>query len=194
MKMTVWRSVLALPVSPDRDHMRGPVDAPVTLVEYGDYQCPYCGAAHPVVEMVRQRLRDRMRFVFRNFPLVDLHPHAEFAAQAAEAAGAQGKFWEMHDALFENQERLDPPAVAVYAQSIGIDLDRLARDLQSGEPAAKVAEDFMSGVRSGVRGTPSFFINGMRYEGSWDPPDLLEALKHPETVGAEPLAAPTATA
>ena len=189
MKMTVWRSVLVLPVSPERDHIRGPEDAPVTLVEYGDYECPYCGAAHGVVEKARRQMRDGLRFVFRHYPLVDIHPHAEFAAQSAEAAAAQGKFWDMHDALYENQDRLDQAAIAVYAQAVGLELEQFARVLQSGAPAAKVGEDFMSGVHSGVKGTPTFFINGVRYEGSWAQPGFFEVLRNPAALEAQPLKA-----
>src|SRR3954469_11553533 len=122
MTMTSWKSTLVLPVSPERDHIRGPEDAPVTLLEYGDYECPYCGAAHAIVAAVRQAMGDRLRFVFRHFPLTTMHPHAETAAEAAEAAGAQRNFWGMHDMLYENQQQLDVRHLLLYAETLGIDL------------------------------------------------------------------------
>jgi protein-disulfide isomerase len=168
-------AVLTLPVS-DRDHTEGPADAPVTLVEYGDYQCPHCGRAHPIVKDVQQRLVHRLRFVFRHFPITGLHPHAQHAAEAAEAAAAQGHFWEMHDALFEHQYALDDRHLTFYASSIGLDLDRFEGALSAHIYAPRVREDFLSGVRSGVNGTPTFFINGTRYDGSWDAETLMDAL------------------
>jgi protein-disulfide isomerase len=159
-------AALTPPVS-ERDHAAGPDDAPVTLVEYGDYECPYCGMAHPIVQKLQAALGKQLRFVFRNFPLNEAHPHARLAAQAAEAAGAQGKFWEMHDMLFEHQDALDREDILGYAKSIGVDAARLARELDSGTYEKHVREDFRSGVKSGVNGTPSFFINGERYDGSW---------------------------
>jgi protein-disulfide isomerase len=165
-------------VDDDRDHVAGPASAPVTLVEYGDYQCPYCGMAYPIVKSLQQALGDELRFVFRNFPLRDSHPHAEHAAEAAESAGAQGKYWAMHDTLYENQEALDDRALLEYGARIGIDARQLATDLQDGTYRTRVREDFRSGVRSGVNGTPTFFITGTRYDGSWTEPDqFLEALR-----------------
>jgi protein-disulfide isomerase len=158
--------MLTPPVS-DQDHAAGPGDAPVTLVEYGDYECPFCAMAHPIVQGFQHALGKQLRFVFRNFPLNEAHPHARLAAQAAEAAGAQGKFWEMHDALFEHHEALDRDDIIGYAKSIGIDTARLTRDLDAGTYEKRVREDFRSGVKSGVNGTPTFFINGERYDGSW---------------------------
>jgi protein-disulfide isomerase len=149
------------------DHIAGPDDAPVTLVEFGDYECPYCGMAHPIVKRAQRELRSQLRFVFRNFPLAEAHPHARLAAQAAEAAGAQGKFWEMHDTLFENQDALELEDLVGYAESIGLDAVRFARDLEAGTFEKRVRDDFRSGVKSGVNGTPTFFINGARYDGSW---------------------------
>ncbi|HEV7596066.1 MAG TPA: DsbA family protein [Gemmatimonadaceae bacterium] len=157
---------LTPPVSA-QDQAAGPEDAPVTLVEYGDYECPYCGMAHPIVKRAQQELGNQLRFVFRNFPLAEAHPHARLAAQAAEAAAAQGKFWEMHDMLFENQTALEPDDLVGYAKSIALDITRFERDLEAGTFAKKVRDDFRSGVRSGVNGTPTFFVNGKRYEGSW---------------------------
>lgn len=154
------------PVGPS-DHAAGPADAPVTLVEYGDFECPYCGQAYPIVKALQQRLGSRLRVVFRNFPLSESHPHAEHAAEAAEAAGAQGRFWEMHDALYEHQRALGDPALIGYATELGIDAARVARELESGAYVDKVRADFRGGVRSGVNGTPTFFINGERYDGSW---------------------------
>jgi len=157
---------LTPPVSAS-DHAAGPDDAPVTLVEYGDYECPYCGMAHPIVKRAQRELGNRLRFVFRNFPLAESHPHARLAAQAAEAAAAQGKFWEMHDMLFEHQDALEAEDILGYAKSLGLDTAQFARDLEAGTYAKRVRDDFRSGVRSGVNGTPTFFVNGNRYDGSW---------------------------
>ena len=157
---------LVVPVS-DRDHVIGSSDAPLTLVEYGDFECPFCGIAYSIVEQMRQRLGADMRFVFRHFPLQESHPHAERAAEAVEAAGAQGKFWEMHHALFEHQRRLDDPALEEYASSLGLDVARFASELSRGVYADRVREDFHTGVRSGVNGTPTFFVNDARYDGQW---------------------------
>jgi protein-disulfide isomerase len=167
---------LVLPVG-DRDHAQGPANAPVTLVEYGDYECPYCGQAYPIVKAVQKTLGPRLRFVFRNFPLSEMHPHAAGAAEAAEAAGALGKFWEMHDALFEHQDALEAPDLIAYAAGLGLDADRVAKELKSHTHEARVREDFMSGVRSGVNGTPTFFINGERHDGPWDYQDLVAAVE-----------------
>jgi protein-disulfide isomerase len=168
-------STLTLAVG-KRDHAQGPANAPVTLVEYGDYQCPSCGAAYPIVKALRRRLGDGLRFVFRNFPLERVHPHAEDAAEAAEAAGAQGKFWEMHDFLFENQDELDLPSLMSYAREAQVDTERWALDMETRAFTARVKEDFLSGVRSGVNGTPTFFINGHRHDGPFDEDALLAAL------------------
>src|SRR5882762_4808015 len=149
------------------DHVAGPDNAPVTLVEYGDYECPYCGMAHPIVKRAQRELGKELRFVFRHFPLAEAHPHARLAAQAAEAAGAQGKFWEMHDMLFENQQALDVADILGYAKALQLDIARFTEDLKSGTYAKRVRDDFRSGVKSGVNGTPTFFVNGSRYDGSW---------------------------
>jgi protein-disulfide isomerase len=167
---------LLVPVGPD-DHIQGAETAPLTLVEYGDYQCPYCAAAHVNVRLVQDQLGPRLRFVFRNFPLTQVHPLAELAAEAAEAAGSQGKFWEMHDALYENQPALSPELIAALAQGLGLDMERFNEDLASGRFGERVKRDFMGGVRSGVAGTPTFFINGERYEGGWDEASLLNVLR-----------------
>jgi protein-disulfide isomerase len=169
-------TALRPPVS-DQDHSVGPATAEVTLVEYGDYECPHCGRAYPIVKAVQQQLGSRLRFVFRNFPITGSHPHAEHAAEAAEAAGAQGYFWEMHDALFEHQSALGDEHLGQYAERVGLDRARFDRELSSGTHARRVREDFSSGVRSGVNGTPTFFINGRRYDDSWDTNTLIAALR-----------------
>jgi protein-disulfide isomerase len=178
-------SVLTLPVSDQRDHIQGPQRAPVTLVEYGDYECPYCGQAHYVLKDLTAALPDQVRLVFRNFPLSQIHPHAEQAAEAAEAAGAQGKFWEMHDTLYENQDALEEEDLLGYAQQLGLDLDRFQLELFQRVYAPRVREDFISGVRSGVNGTPSFFINGRRHEGAWDLRSLTAAILANMNAGTE---------
>jgi protein-disulfide isomerase len=167
---------LADPVS-ERDHAVGPRDAPVTLVEYGDYECPHCGAAHPVVNTLRRTLGPRLRFVYRHFPLATIHPHAPLAAEAAEAAGAQGEFWPMHDMIFEHQQALEPQDLAAYADALGLDTARFARELASHAHAGRVREHFSGGVRSGVNGTPTFFINGLRHDGSYALESLLGAIE-----------------
>jgi protein-disulfide isomerase len=164
---------LTLPVA-KRDHIQGLIDAPILLLEYGDYECPYCGAAYPIIKDIQERLGDRLCFAFRNFPLVNSHPHAQHAAEAAEAAGAQGKFWKMHDILFENQEALDDEDIAKYATTLGLDANRVISEVLAGTHAARVREDFRSGARGGVNGTPTLFINGVRHEGT--PDSLLAAL------------------
>ncbi len=165
---------LVLPVGP-RDHARGPSKAPVTLVEYGDYECADCGRADPIVKAVQKRFGDRLRLVFRNFPDIRIHPRAVKAAEAAEAAGDQGKFWAMHDMLFENQGALEMSDFLAYADRLGIDSRRFASAVASHDKAARVREDFMSGMRSGVSRTPSFFVNGARYGGPVDEQSLFEA-------------------
>jgi protein-disulfide isomerase len=177
MSTTQWDTVLAVPVDDDRDHIQGPADAAVTLVEYGDYECPYCGAAYPIVKELQARMGDRLRFVFRNFPISTSHPHAEQAAEAAEASAAQGRFWEMHDLLYENQTQLRDQDLHAYAEQLGIDVERFDKDLAEHVHAPRVHEDFMSGVRSGVNGTPSFYVNGARHDDSYDFETLLAALE-----------------
>jgi protein-disulfide isomerase len=177
MSTTQWDTVLAVPVDEDRDHIQGPADAPVTLVEYGDYECPYCGAAYPIVKELQARMGERLRFVFRNFPITTSHPHAEEAAEAAEAAAAQRRFWEMHDLLYENQRRLRDQDLHAYADQLGLDVDLFDKELAEHVHARRVREDFMSGVRSGVNGTPSFYVNGTRHDDSYDLETLLAALE-----------------
>lgn len=161
-------SDLTDPVDTARDHIRGALDAPVTLVEYGDYECPYCGRAAPVISELLRRFDGKLRFVFRHLPLTDVHPHAALAAQAAEAAGAQGRFWEMHDLLFANQDALDLPALLRYAERIGLDVAAFEEDLREGRHAARVAQDVNTAGEAGVAGTPTFFINEVRYRGAYD--------------------------
>ena len=177
VSQTQWIAALTLPVDEGRDHIQGPPSAPVTLVEYGDYECPYCGAAYPILKEVQERMAERLRFVFRNFPISTSHPHAEQAAEAAEAAAAQGRFWEMHDTLYENQNRLTDRDLHAYAVDLELDVHRFDRELAEQLHAGRVREDFMSGVRSGVNGTPTFYVNGARYDGSYDLETLLGALE-----------------
>jgi protein-disulfide isomerase len=161
---------------PERDHIQGPIDAPIMLLEYGDYECPFCAEAHPVVRAIQKRLGNRLCFAFRNFPLANSHPHAEHAAEAAEAAGARGRFWEMHDLLYENHDALEDEDLARYAAALGLDAERLMSEVLSGAHVARVREDFRSGARNGVNGTPSFYINGVRYDGTTGVEELLAAL------------------
>jgi len=176
MSETLHQPQLTIPVN-ERDHVLGPETAAVTLVEYGDFECPYCGAAHPSVVQVRETLGDELRFAFRNFPLSQIHPHSLQAAEAAEAAGAQGRFWEMHDLLFTNQRALELDDLLGYAAALDLDLDRFALELDQHTHEPRIREDFMSGIRSGVNGTPTFFVNGMRHNGGYDPESLLEAIR-----------------
>jgi protein-disulfide isomerase len=176
MSAVLDRPRLAEPVN-EHDHRLGPATAAVTLVEYGDYECPYCGAAYPVTKELRRMLGDDLQFVYRHFPLSQIHPRAFTAALAAEAAGAQGRFWEMHELLYANQQRLDRGSLPLYAQALGLDLERFARDVDERTYEPKVRSDFLGGVRSGVNGTPTFFINGVRHNGNWDLPSLLEAIR-----------------
>jgi protein-disulfide isomerase len=167
---------LAIPVSA-RDHAQGPKSAPVTLVEYGDFECPHCAAAHVIIRKVQEAMGDQLRFVFRHFPLTQIHANAETAAEAAEAAGAQGQFWELHDLLFENQSKLDLPDMMTFAEELGLDTQRFFSEVSTGVHHERVRADFLGGVRSGVNGTPGFFINGLRYDDAWDFRTLLEALE-----------------
>jgi protein-disulfide isomerase len=155
------------PVS-SKDHIQGKSTARIELVEYGDYQCPYCGRAYPILKNIQRSLGDDLKFVFRNFPLSEMHPHAFNAALAAEAAALQGKFWEMHDIIFEHQQHLDDKSLLGYAKTVGLDLERFKKDIQTEALQNKVEQDFETGVRSGVNGTPSFFINGKKYNGDWE--------------------------
>ena len=167
---------LADPVDPDTDHYRGPADAPVTIVEYGDFECPYCGQAEPIV---RELLRDRgdVRYVWRHLPLSDVHPNAQLAAEAAEAAAAQGRFWEMHDRLLRNQDALTPRDLVAHAEQLGLDVDRFREDLHRHVHAGRVAQDVDSADLSSVSGTPTFFINDLRHHGAYDIVSLTEAVR-----------------
>jgi protein-disulfide isomerase len=177
MSTTRWGAALTMPVSAERDHIQGPEDAPATLVEYGDYECPYCGAAYPIIKEVQGRMGERLRFVFRNFPITTSHPHAEQAAEAAEAAASQARFWEMHDLLYENQQALLVEDLRAHAGRLSLDVATFERELAEHVHAARVREDFMSGVRSGVNGTPTFYVNGVRHDGSYDLETLLGVLE-----------------
>jgi protein-disulfide isomerase len=165
-----------------RDHIQGSIDAPIALLEYGDYECPFCGEAQPIVREIQRRLGDALCFAFRHFPLTSVHPHAEHAAEAAEAAGEQGSFWPMHETLFANQNALDDESLAEYAAALGLDEMRLIQEVSSGAYAARIREDFKSGVRAGVNGTPCFFINGKRYDGPRALESLLGAVSQPATI------------
>jgi protein-disulfide isomerase len=163
-------------VDPARDHIRGPEAAPVTLVEYGDYECPYCGQAEPIVRELLDSFGDDVRYVWRHLPLSDVHPNAQMAAEAAEAAAAQGAFWEMNDMLLKHQDALSDDDLGSYAQEIDLDVERFADDLRRRRYADRVAEDVASADASGVAGTPSFFINGRRHQGAYDIDTLTNAV------------------
>lgn len=168
-------SVLSIPVSED-DHIQGAADAGCTLVEYGDYECPHCGHAHPIVKRLQKHFGNRLRFVYRNFPLTQIHPQAEPAAEVAEFAGAHGKFWEMHDLLFENQDGLGPELYEELAGELKLPLAEMRKAVAEGKYRTRVRADFSGGVRSGVNGTPTFFINGTRHNGPFDYEVLVEAI------------------
>jgi protein-disulfide isomerase len=161
----------------ERDQVQGNHDAKIELVEYGDYQCPHCGRAYPIIKKLQKALGHNLKFVFRNFPLSNMHPDAMNAAVAAEAAGLQGKFWEMHDMIFEHQNRLLEDDLVSYAQRLGLNIDRFQNDMLSETILSKVEDDFESGMRSGVNGTPSFFINGEKYNNNWEYEPFLDYLK-----------------
>jgi len=170
---------LEIPVTAERDHIEGPVNASLTLVEYGDYQCPYCGAAYPEVKKVQKELGSELRFVFRNFPLTNMHEYAMNAAETAEAASAQGKFWPMHDFLYEHQATLGDSSVALgYAKKLGLDTQRFEREVAQHMYQKRIKDDFMGGVRSGVNGTPTFYVNGVRHDEDAIAKALIEALNH----------------
>ena len=165
---------------PERDHIQGAADAPITLLEYGDYECPFCGEAQSIVREIQRRLADSLCFAFRHFPLANVHPHAEHAAEAAEAGGEQGAFWPMHESLFANQDALDDESLAQYAAALGLDEARVLQEVISNAHTHRIREDFRSGVRAGVNGTPCFFINGQRYDGARSLEPLLDAVSQPE--------------
>jgi protein-disulfide isomerase len=176
MSATLDTPRLTVPVS-ERDHVRGQATAPLTLLEYGDYECPFCGAAHAVLKQLLEIMGDEVRLAFRNFPLAQIHPRAQLAAEAAESAALQGRFWEMHDTVFEHQDRLEVQDVIGYAAALRLDLQRFGTDLSQHTCAPRVREDFLSGIRSGVNGTPTFFVNGVRHNGSYDLGSLIAALR-----------------
>ena len=176
MREEIQSPTLSPPVSDQRDHVQGADSAAVTLVEYGDYECPYCGEAHPILQKLIEEMSERMRFVFRNFPLTQMHPHALRTAEAAEAAGQQGRFWEMHDLLYERQDALEDEDLVAYATELRLDIGRFNGALSGGTFRDRIQEDFMSGVRSGVNGTPTLFINGRRYEGPVELRSLTDAV------------------
>ncbi len=159
------------------DHIQGNKNAVIELVEYGDYQCPHCGRAYPIIKNIQKKLGDKIKFIFRNFPLSEIHPNAINAAVAAEAASAQDKFWEMHDIIFENQGHLGDVDLIEYAASLGLNIEQFEADFQKLKYLEKIESDFDSGIRSGVNGTPSFFINGEKYNGSWEEKDFLKHLQ-----------------
>lgn len=158
------------------DHHQGNPSAPIVLLEYGDYACPYCGEAYPVIEKIKETLGDKLSFVFRYFPLEAVHPNANNAALAAEAASKQGKFWQMHDLLYINQDKLEWDGLVAMADTIGLDLVKFEADIKSGQLQDKIDDDLESGLRSGVNGTPSFFVNGEKYNGDWAYEEFLTYL------------------
>jgi protein-disulfide isomerase len=167
---------LTVPVA-QKDHVQGTAAAPVTLVEYGDYECPYSGQAYAVVKQLQADLGGTLRFVFRNFPLSEIHPHALEAAEAAEAAGKQDKFWEMYDLLFQNQNTLENHSLVGFAYTLGLNAERFVEDAAAEQSSRKIHEDFWSGIRSGVNGTPTFFVNGKLHNGSYAYSELRAAIE-----------------
>jgi protein-disulfide isomerase len=178
-------SKLAIPVSAT-DHLDGEFDAPCTLVEYGDYQCPSCGAAYPIVKKLQEHFGKRLLFVFRNFPLSQIHQWAEPAAEAAEFAAEHNKFWEMHDLLYENQENLSDQLFSELAQSLNLASSQLQASVDGHKYSAHIRADFTGGVRSGVNGTPTFFINGQRYDDSYDFDTLRDAIEAASKTSGKP--------
>jgi protein-disulfide isomerase len=168
-------TMLKVPVGP-QDHVLGDERAPVTLVEYGDYQCPHCGRAYPIVKQVLHHYGEQLRFVFRQFPLTQIHPFAEGAAETAEFAGGHKRFWQMHDGLFENQLRLGLPLFFELTKLLGLSTSELQTALETGLYDPRVRSDFMGGIRSGVNGTPTFFVNGRRHDGTYELADLMSSI------------------
>lgn len=166
----------ALQITKD-DHIQGSSSAPVVLVEYGDYECSYCGRAYPIVKRLQKKFGDKLTFVFRNYPLVQIHRRALHAAMAAEAAGKQGKYWEMHDILYENQQHLHDDTLVEYADEIGLNTDRFQKEFGSDEATEKIQRDIESGNVAGVQGTPAFYINGRFFDGNWMTSDLEDAIE-----------------
>jgi len=168
-------SRLLLPIR-SIDHVRGPEDAPYTLVEYGDYECPDCGRLYVILRDLQQEIASRLRIVFRHYPLSGVHHHAQQAAEAAEAAGAQGKFWEMHTLLFERQQDLRTKDLIRYAEELTLDVERFRDELKNQTYSERVRADFLAGVQNGVYGTPGLFLNGVRYDAAWDEETLRRLL------------------
>jgi protein-disulfide isomerase len=165
------------PAVNSNDHICGNIHAPLELVEYGDYECPFCGRAYPIVKKIQEKLGQDLRFIFRNFPLRKIHPNAYPAAVATEAAALQGKFWEMHDVIFENQKTLGPDQILVFANSLGLDMERFQKDILDESLFLKARKDFESGMKSGVNRTPTFFVNGKKFNGDWSENELLGYLE-----------------
>jgi protein-disulfide isomerase len=161
----------------DNDHIEGNPKAPIELLEYGDYQCPHCGRAYPIIKDIQKRLGEKLKFVFRNFPLTEIHPDAFSAALAAEAAGQQKKFWEMHDIIFEHQRHLETENILAYAKRVGLNMAEFSKDIQQDIFVNKVENDIESGIRSGVNGTPSFYVNGSKYNGNWEDEEFVDFLE-----------------
>ena len=159
---------MTTPINIGTDHIKGSVNAPIVIVEYGDYECPYTGMAYPIVKEIVKRFGDKVQFAFRNFPLNEIHPHAQHAAEAAEAAAAQDKFWQMHDYLFEHQRALDENHLLQYVEKVGLNINKFKKEMSGHIYAPLIEESLKSGINSGVEGTPTFFVNGKRYEDSWD--------------------------
>ena len=173
---------MTTPINVGTDHIRGSVNAPIVIVEYGDYECPYTGMAYPIVKEIMRRFGDdKIQFVFRNFPLNEIHPHAQPAAEAAEAAAAQDKFWQMHDYLFEHQKALDDNHLLQYAEKVGLDVNKFKRETSGHNYIHSIEESLKSGINSGVQGTPTFFVNGELYEDSWDLDTFSNFLKTRDT-------------
>jgi protein-disulfide isomerase len=175
-KREVENTKLSLPVSETRDHIQGPATAPVTLVEYGDYECPNCAQAYLITKEIQERLGDKLCFVFRNFPITKIRPHAYETALAVEAAAAQGKFWDMYDYLFKHGQAVTNDSLRRSAASLGLNLTRFDSEFLDRAHSNHIDEDIQSGNSSGVEGTPTFFINGELYNGAWDLDSLLGAL------------------
>ncbi len=169
------RNRLSVPPS-ERDRIEGAIDAPIVLVEYGDYQCPDCGEVHRMIKAIQQQLGNRLGFVFRHFPQASIHPQAQKAAEAAEAAAAQGQFWQMHDTLLEHQQALDNGYLVEYANELGLDIPQFLQALWKHVYTERINEDIESGLRSGVATTPTLFINGIRYNDTWNLESLLAAI------------------
>ncbi|WP_092382050.1 DsbA family protein [Micromonospora phaseoli] len=172
---------LRTPVT-DEDHVRGPVDAPVTIVEYGDFQCPFCGLAHANLREVLRQRAETVRLVYRHFPIANIHPYAERAAEAAEAAGRRGRFWEMHDWLYEHQDQLDPVHLTLGIEQLGLPVDEVEAEIAGHTHGDRIRQDFVSAVRSGVDATPTVFVNDARHDGDFDVATLLTTVDAAATV------------